>query len=309
MWDEEVDVVCVGGAVGALASALVAVDAGAEVFIATAPRPIADEVMAPPPSHLERGWLTHAPDEDETRDYFTALSDDLARLDPVAGDLELPTRVVRAQTPDERDGRWVEPFYGGRLRNWASECLRSPYGLLHSRVSDWQTTTMRTLSGRAIEVKPLGAVATAATAAPSLADWLAGQARDRRIRVRDGVALERVVFEDGEVAGVVVDSIDGPFAVRARHGVTIAPADGHALAAGERPLHGYDGYAQLCLVSQSASRFARLELLNTGTALPERALICQSVNRQLRHTPRDGRALRSDAGRGREMHRYPPAGQ
>jgi hypothetical protein len=309
MWDEEVDVVCVGGAVGGLASAMVAVDAGAEVFVATTQPPVEDDVVAPPPSYLERGWLTRAPEDDETRDYFTALSEDLATLDPVAGDMDLPTRVVRAQTRDECDGRWVEPFYGSRLRDWASQCLRSPYGLLHSRVSDWQTTTMRTLGGRAIEVKPLGPVETAETPARSLADWLAGQAHDRRIRVLTGVTLQRIVFEDGEVAGVIVDGIDGPHAVRARHGVTIAPADGHAVAVGERPLHGYDGYQQLCLVSQSASRFARLELLNTDSTIPERALTCHSMSRQLHQPPRDGRALRSEAGRGRKMHRYPSAGQ
>lgn len=309
MWDEEVDVACVGGAVGALASAVIAVDAGAEVFVATAPPPVEDDVVAPPPSHLERGWLTGAPQDEETREYFTALSEDLATLDPVAGDMELPTRVVRAQTRDERDGRWVEPFYGGRLRNWATECLRSPYGLLHSRVADWQTTTMRTPSGRAIEVKPLGQVGTPGTPVLSLADWLARQADDRRIRVGIGDALLRVVFEDGEVAGVIVDGVDGPHAVRARHGVTIAPADGHAVAAGLRPLQGYDGYQQLCLVSESASRFARLELLNTESTVPERALSCHSMSRQLHAPPRDGRALRSEAGRGRKVHRYPPAGQ
>ncbi|MDO3635669.1 hypothetical protein [Mycolicibacterium arseniciresistens] len=308
MWDEEVDVVCVGGAVGGLASAMIAVDAGAEVFVATAPPPVDDDVVAPPPSYLERGWLTHAPEDDETREYFAELSEDLATLDPVAGDMELPTRVVRAQTRDERDGRWVEPFYGGRLRKWATQCLRSPYGLLHSRVADWQTTTMRTPAGRAIEVKPLGPVGTAGTVL-SLADWLGGQAHDRQISIHTGVALQRVVFEDGEVAGVVVDGVDGPHAVRARHGVTIAPADSHAVAIGRRPLQGYEGYQQLCLVSESASRFARLELLNMGSTIPERALSCHSMSRQLHQPPRDGRALRSEAGRGRKLHRYPPAGQ
>lgn len=309
MWDEEVDVVCVGGALGALASAIVAADDGADVYVATAPHPdAADPVVLPPPSHLHRGWLTHAPEDEELREYFEALSEDLTKLDATAGDADVPTRSVRELTQDERENRWVEPFFGGRIRSWSTECLRSPYGLLHSRVSDWPTTTMRTLDGRGVEVATLGTV-DASEAATTVVDWLADRAHERHVPVYADAALQRLVFEDGQVVGAILHSADGPYAVRARHGVTIAPADTHAIAAGNRPLPVLEGFSQLGLVSEKASRFARLELLNVTSPVPNRAVVCHPVHRRLHHAPHEGRPRRSDAGRRREAQRYPAGGQ
>jgi hypothetical protein len=308
MWDEEVDVVCVGGAIGALPSAVIAVDAGAEVFVATTSLAPGEPSDALPPSQLDRGWLSDPPADEETVEYFAALSDDLTALKPGAADADLPITEVREQTRSERDGRTVEPFVGGRLRTWASECLRSPYGLVHTRVADWQTTTMHTLDDVAIEVTSVGTL-DLSDDRPSLSDWLADLARNRRIDVRSAARLQRLVFEEGEVVGAVIDTPAGPYAIRARHGVTIAPGDQHAAIAGGRTLRKHDGLAQVCLVSRLASRFARLELLHTASGVPQHTVTCHSVNRQLHHAIHEVRPARSDVRRGRKVHWNPPFSQ
>ena len=316
MWDDEVDVVCVGGTIGGLASALAAVDAGAQVYVATTdlgyrqPPPVsAEPVVIPARSHPARGWLSLPPGDDEIGDFFAALSDDLAPLDSVAGDADLPTRIVRHLTEEERNAHWVEPFFGRRMRTWATECLRSPYGLLHSRVADWPTTTMRTSQGRVIEVTSLGTVASSDDAPITLRGWLMDQADERYIGIQSDAALQRLVFEDGTVIGAVIGTPDGVHAVRARHGVTIAPGDADAAAAGDRTLRGYDRYTELCLVTEEASRFARLELVNTSGTVPQRAVTCPSVNRELHHGVPDGGNFGLRSGRGRQLDRYPPLGQ
>ncbi|BBY16934.1 hypothetical protein [Mycolicibacterium litorale] len=293
MWDHEVDVLCVGGLVGALASAVVAADEGVDVLVA-----VSDDD--------ERAWPAGRVTDEETLEYFAALTDGLP-TEPLPTD-DVPVRPVRPLTAAERRDRKVAPFYGGRLRKWTEQCLLSPYGLLHTRVSDWRTTTMRTLDDRPVQVKVVGRVTLpAGGGAVPLATWLNGEARMRDIDMRGDARLQRIVFEEGVVVGAVFDTADGLYAVRARHGITLAPHVAHTAAADY--VRGEDE-AEVALVSEIGSRFARVELL---AAAPPPAAIppatCSSSNRRLPKTLRESRRNRSETRRSREVNGHPPFGQ
>jgi len=287
MWDHEVDVLCVGGLVGALASAVVAADEGVEVLVAT--------------SATDEGWPADQVEDEETLAYFAALTDGLA-TDP-RPTADVPVRPVRPLTAAER--RRAAPFYGARLKQWTEQCLLSPYGLLHTRVSDWRTTTMRTLDNRPVQVKTVGRIALPGNGGPvPLATWLAGEARIRDIDIESDARLQRIVFEEGVVVGAVLETTEGPYAVRSRHGITIAPRVAHTAA----DVHG-DEQAEVALVSEIGSRFARVELLAAAPPVPTPPATCSSSNRQLPKAMRESRRNRAEPRRSREMNGNPPFGQ
>lgn len=309
IWDREVDVVCVGGMIGGLATAIVAADAGVEVFVATTSRDQHEDPLSVAAcAEYGRGWLAHYAGDAETDEYFAALSSDLEQVTP-ATDRNVPVRVVQEPSPADQKSRTVEPFRGARLRDWAAQCLASPYGMLYTRISNWQTTTMRGTDGDAVNVKVIGRLGPQhADRAIGLPDWLAEQANDRGIDPVPFTALRRIVFEEGEVVGVVLDTSDGPYAVRARHGITVAP-DGADANAGA-PLPPVSTWpVQVCLVSHTASRFSRLELLTTEPAPVAPRSTCRAMNRHLHESLRETRHARLQAPRCRKMHRYPPLGQ
>lgn len=289
MWDHEVDVVCVGGVVGALASAVVADDAGADVLVVTS-------------RAGGQGWPADQVTDEETLAYFAALTDGLATRPPRSADV--PVRPVRPLTAAEK--RRAAPFYGGRLRTWNEQCLQSPYGLLHTRVSDWRTTTMRTLDNRSVQVKSVGMMALPVGDGPvPVAAWLNGEARMRAMNIETDARLQRIVFEEGVVVGAVFDTADGPYAVRSRHGVTLAPRTEH-------PVTDYvrgNEEAEVALVSEIGSRFARVELLAAVPPAAATASTCSSSNRQLPKALREPRRNRAEARRSREVNGHPPSGQ
>ncbi|KUI24716.1 hypothetical protein AU196_15395 [Mycobacterium sp. IS-1742] len=289
MWDHEVDVLCVGGVVGALASAVVAADAGVDVLVAAS-------------AAGDRGWPADQVEDEQTLAYFAALTDGLATVPrPTA---EVPVRPVRPLTAAER--RRAAPFYGARLRKWTEQCLLSPYALLHTRVTDWRTTTMRTLDNRPVQVKPVGRIALPAQGGPvPIATWLEGEARIRDIDVASGARLQRIVFEEGVVVGAVLETGEGPYAVRSRHGVTLAPRVIHREADYERG----DDEAEVALVSEIGSRFARVELLAAAPPATPPSATCSSSNRQLPKAMRESRRNRAEPRRSREMNGHPPFGQ
>ncbi|MDV3126590.1 hypothetical protein M1247_16830 [Mycobacterium sp. 21AC1] len=299
VWDDEVDVVCYGSGFGGLASAIVAVDAGLEVFVARS----GSEPGAAPGSGAP--WLGSGVEDQETLDYFAALSGDVELVAGGSSDADLAVRVVSDPVPAGPRAR-IEPFYGARLRDWAAQCLVSPYGVLYTRILDRDTTPMKTRSGEEIQVKVVGAVEPGTNAASAVNEWLLTQTRERDIEISDGCALQRIVFEEGEVLGAVIDTADGPLALRARHGVAIT-TDSHQIGTTDMTLPVSDPGQplQVCLVGHSASRFARVELLTTETAaVAPRSAYCRSnrVHDGLRE------AGRSHARRCRKMHRYPPLG-
>ncbi|MED5812047.1 FAD-binding protein [Mycolicibacterium sp. 050232] len=260
MWDDEVDVVCCGSGFGALAAAVAAADAGLDVHLIT---PGTAGTTQSVTSGVETPWLGAGIEDPETRDYLDAVSADLLPVDAAEYDSALTVRSVSDWTPVSGRGR-IAPFYGARLQDWAQHCLTSPYGVLYTRLADRGTTSMKTCAGEEIQVKMLGTlnVESESGAVSALGDWLSAQALDKQIHTLDNGTLQRIVFEEGEVLGVVVDTADGPLALRARHGVALsteprssAPAaDGQRIESG-KPL-------QVGLVGYGASRFGRVELLD-----------------------------------------------
>lgn len=303
MWDDEVDVVCCGSGFGTLAAAIAAAEAGLDVHIA---RPGDPSRRPSELSGAEAPWLGAGVTDPETRAYLDALSAD---LDPTADtdyDNEPAVRPVSEWTPVTGRGR-IAPFYGARLGEWARSCLVSPYGVLYTRLTDRGMTPMQTRAGEEIQVKLLGAVEIDGADRPAaiLENWLSAQVRERQILASDDSALQRLVFEEGEIVGVVIDTADGPLALRTRHGVAVSseprgatsrPSAG-GLSEPGKPL-------QVGLVGYNASRFGRVELL-----APERDAARSDYCSSGRVHDARRESGRSHARRGREVHRYPPFGQ
>ncbi|WP_167107105.1 FAD-binding protein [Mycobacterium sp. DL592] len=243
-WDDVVDVICAGSGPGALAHAILCADLGLSVVFADAvsPADLADE---------------------DTLEYLQAMIDDLGSLPRVPGNLELPlTRAVPEPpvTPKKGKHATIAPFVGSRLRDWALQCAVSPFGVIYSGVPDGMIP-MRSESGTAIRAAVLGGYRpNADRPGPALAAWLAEQAREREIE-GDGAAIQRLVFEDGRVAGAAIEGPSGVRLVRALEGVALStgPMPGGAEWPAQPELRDID--VQVAIVSRSASRFGRVELL------------------------------------------------
>ncbi|OBC10946.1 hypothetical protein A5784_36225 [Mycobacterium sp. 852013-50091_SCH5140682] len=253
MWDDEFDVVCCGSGLGVLACAIAAADADLDVLLAQPGVENRHEADAP--------LLGPGIEDPQTREYFDALSADVGSVAAASNDVELTVRSVRAPAP-ARPGSPIAPFYGARLRDWAVECLLSPYGVLYTRLTDRETQSMQTQSGEDIEVKVIGSVTSGDGAVSALDEWLIGQTRDRDISTYENSTLERIVFEEDEIVGVVLNTDEGPRAIRTRHGIAVAGRQ-NGPARGALPVDEPNRTLQVGLVGQSASRFARVELLVT----------------------------------------------
>jgi hypothetical protein len=283
MWDEEVDVVCTGSGIAGLAHAVTVSAMGGEVFVAggrggTDPGGPAVAVR----SRVDRlHWLDVDVSDPETNEYFAALSSDLGPLTRSAGNVDVPIRVVDHAEPIDPRGA-VAPFVGARLRDWAARCLVSPYGYLYTRVSDWQSTKLRTVEGDSLEVAEIGSITPdPADIGGSVLDWLTAQARDRDIEINHATSLQRIVFEEGVVVGAEFATPDGPMAVRARHGVAVAGGGPQVVMATGQSLPADDPTLRVCLVAQTASRFGRVELFTSEPFVARAASTCRPVDRRL----------------------------
>ncbi|WP_102145428.1 FAD-binding protein [Mycobacterium hubeiense] len=256
-WDDEVDVLCVGSGLGGLAGAVAADDAGLDVLVA---QPSAPSEGVP---SLGAGVT-----DSDTLDYFAAVTGDAQPPSAAMWNADPPLRVVDALPPDKPRAA-VAPFLGARLRDWASCCLASPYGFLHTRVSN-RGTTMRTRDGEIVEVAAVGSLPpdTDAVTASELGDWLIAQARDRDVEVFDESPLQRIVFEEGDVVGAVLATPDGPYAVRTHHGVIVTTSDRETDGTAMRTGLAGQGIVEVCLVNKPASRFGRVELVVAGEPVP-----------------------------------------
>ncbi len=85
------------------------------------------------------------------------------------------------------------------------------------------------------------------------------------IDVLDAAPLDRLVFEDGRVVGVVLATADGPYAIRARRGVTISPTE-RDFSGADPVLPDYEASMRVCVVGRTASRFGRVELVSVAAA-------------------------------------------
>jgi hypothetical protein len=308
-WEKEVDVVSAGSGVAGLAIAISAADSGGDVLVVDSfggPASTAPAVAVRALDGLHP-WLGVDVDDSETNEYFAALSCDLGPLTRSTWDLDVPIRVVH-QPVSVGSSRTVAPFVGARLRDWAARCLASPYGYLYTRVCDWQSRSLHTADGEAIEVAEIGSMTPdPGNVGGSVSDWLTAQARDRRIEVYPGT-LQRIVFDEGVVVGAVFTTPDGPLAIRARHGVTVANSGPQINSGASRRLPVGDTALRVCLVGHTASRFGRVELLTPEPLSQHATSTCRPVSRQLpvrlheTHTP-------SHAWRCGKLHGYPPVGQ
>jgi hypothetical protein len=98
--------------------------------------------------------------------------------------------------------------------------------------------------------------------------WLLEEARTRDVRIRAGLELDHLVFEDGVVSGAVFTTDDGTLAIRARHGVLIC--QGAQRLSG--PPSGAGALLNVALVSTAGSRFGRVELLTSDPAVAATAV-------------------------------------
>jgi glycine/D-amino acid oxidase-like deaminating enzyme len=307
MWDIEVDIAVIGAGIGGLANAIATVDAGGEVLVIDAMPSLRTE--SAPGSLRERvgarrGTLLPDTLDAETDEYFTALLEGLPADCP--SDATVPVRTARNLSREEADRRFVEPFVGSRLNGWAAKCVASPYGLLYTSMRDWRTTTMRS-DGESIEVMSIGAMDWSdGSGEGALREWVAEQARRRDIDVETDSALERIVFEEGVIVGVVLSTPDGPLAVRTRAGVTLSPRD-HDPVAEERSDASTVDRLQVCLVGRTASRFVRVELLSTQPAAVRPT--CTGSRRQLREGMHEARQPALEGWRCGKVHGYTAFGQ
>ncbi|MDO3401949.1 FAD-binding protein [Mycolicibacterium neoaurum] len=243
-WDYEADVVAVGAGPAGLACAIAAAAGDLEIVVA---RP-ASAVQSGHDDDVH-GWLPRL-DDPATADYFDALSAELPTAD--APDLAT-SEVYRVERAEPNRRRPIDTFVGSRLWDWAATCLGSPFGVLFTRVDYWPTVPMRSTDGTAVDVAVLGEVATPGR---TLGDFLDEMADDRGIEISEECTLQRLVFgEDGWVDGVVLDTPEGAWAVRARIGVAITGTQ--AVPAEQR----LDAGDRIGLVGRRAGRFGRLEVL------------------------------------------------
>ncbi len=248
-WDDVVDIVCVGADTAGRTAAIACQKVGLSTYL-VATAPALDE-------SLPGRWGVA---DSDSMDYLEALTDDIAATGMAKVGTELPLRFVEGPvtgTPDSRSG--VFDFIGASLRTWANACLDSPCGVVSTAVADPRFTTTYAGPGRSTEVLAVGTVEL--PPALSFEDWIAAEASAHGVRQEAATTLQRLVFDDGRVAGVALQNPTGECLVRARHGVILA------LETADRtctwPTDGIGGLstAEVAVVTRAASRFGRPELL------------------------------------------------
>ncbi|WP_163696784.1 hypothetical protein [Mycolicibacterium sarraceniae] len=231
--------ICAGAGLGALAHAIWCTDLELDVEFADAE-------------------LSSEPSDPDTAAYLKSMTDDVDL--PIDRDLELA--VVRAKPVVVSKDRkaTIEPFFGSRLRDFSARCVASPFGVIYSQIPE-NMTTLRS-SGETIQAGILGDYRPE-TDRPGceLAEWLRGQIDERGLLEDAGTTLERLVFEEGRVAGAALATAAGTRLVRATVGIALsigpAPSSADWPVQPDLPV----GPTQVAVVSRTASRFGLVELL------------------------------------------------
>jgi hypothetical protein len=215
--------------------------------------------------------------------------------------------AVRVARDLPTDGSALAPFFGARLPEWTAQCVTSPYGLFSSTVFGRFATPMQSANGETIEVVSVGSIDwTDGLGEKALFDWMAAQARDRDIEIREHGQLQRVVFEDGAPVGVVFSTPDGPYSVGTRFGLTISPTETEVIRCGAPTVAAGVDRMQVCLVAKAASRFARVELLATPSDEVVRRPACTGSGHQLPDDLHRSRSRTSEGPRCGKVDGYPP---
>lgn len=238
-FDEVVDVLCAGSGPGVVAFALACAAQDRRVLV----------VECGPPAELS---------DPDTVAYLQAMTEDLGTIHP---DLELAVTRAQPIPPPKVDRPRIEPFLGGRLRQWSASCLGSAFGVMVSDVLDLPMTPLRTRV-EPIRAIPLGSyVPDGERPGRVLAKWLADQAVERDLAPEAGWSLQRLLFQGGMVVGAVLDTPTGVYRVRTTECVALNPGPSSAIDDWpvQTGLTGED--LQLAFVGRTAARFGRVELL------------------------------------------------
>jgi glycine/D-amino acid oxidase-like deaminating enzyme len=269
---ELVDIVCIGMGSAGLAAAIAAADAGLSVFVAEPRRRTPQtgsltESAEAWATQLQRYWGADEFDEPTTA-YLRELTCDLgpARRSHTNG--QMVTAAVESFGEVEIDRRApVPPFYGNEMANWARDCLTSPYGMVFSKLSPLPMSEMRLQDGTSIRAGVVADIPSARRSGLTLRQWLRDMARERGVRIHGSSAIQRLLFNEGQPVGAMIDTPDGVRHVRARQGVLLGTSGSVAddLLAMHPAAVLREG--KLSLVSRNASRFARLELLTSAASM------------------------------------------
>jgi hypothetical protein len=220
-WDDRVDIICVGPGDAATAVALAAQNAGLDTYLVGRMAARTDDG-----SLAGRLGLS----DESSVAYLENLTDDTGPLSDGVDAAALPAHQVRAPAAPPYH------FYGAKLRNWAIECLASPYGV--------------------VSTSPAGRHAQPALVAAVDAGDLSARLRDCAVDADDDEVLGQLVFSAGRVVGAVLESSAGSRWVAATRAVVIATGAGAPLPVLPAGVSG-----DLALVTHPESRFARLELV------------------------------------------------
>jgi hypothetical protein len=272
-----VDVLCIGAGLAGLAAAIAAADAGQTVFVAEPRRhtlpagPVAEvETWA---TVIRRHWGADEVDE-PTVEYLHKLTCDLEPPRRSHPHDELPIGSVESFDEATFDPRKpVPPFYGHEMADWARDCLTSPYGLVFSRLTPVSMAQVRMQDGAMIRAGVIAEIPSTRRSGMTLRQWVQDMAKQRGVKVQASCTVERLIFSDGHPVGAVLETADGSREVRARSGVLMGTSNWTADDLLARYPAAVLREGRLSLVSRSASRFARLELLtsavNMNTCAPQ----------------------------------------
>jgi hypothetical protein len=230
-WDEAVDVLCVGTGPGSLAYGILCDAAGLEVLIVESP-------------HLDS----------ETREFRDAMTADLGGCPP---GLELALNHAEpVAAPSGRRAK-LETFDGEQLRQWSARCFASPFGVLFTEVPALEA--MRTAAGESITAGLIaGYQPDPHQPGPALSCWLRERAAGLFAPEED--RLGGLVVAEGRIAGVSLDTTDGPRRIGTSAGLAIAVGPAPDSWPAQPELAGVT--ADVAVVSRWAGRFARVELLS-----------------------------------------------
>lgn len=269
--NELVDVLCIGAGLAGLAAAIAAADAGQSVFVAE-PRgrsaqtgSVADaETWA---EVIRRHWGSDEVDE-PTVEYLHKLTCDLEAPRRSMPHGELPIGSVESFDEATFDPRKpVPPFFGHEMADWARDCLTSPYGLVFSRLTPVSMTQVRMQDGAMVRAGVVADIPRARRSGMTLRQWLHDMAKERGVQIHGSCAVDRLIFSDGHPVGAVLETAHGIREVRARGGVLMGTSNATTDDVLARYPSSVLREGRLALVSRSASRFARLELLSSTAAM------------------------------------------